>query len=348
MSTDVFLKEAIPEGLKKFVNDKGVVEIIVRRKDQKYKEFFNVAFNSLSEGESKREAVKKLGQLIKLAEDNVAIGSKSLERLGYIAKIGNLNLLLNGANLFATSVGFALIYDKLDKLSKEIDQKLKELQKNIKDFQDIETGYKFNSVVADHMDMVDCKRKNKPYSEEQLRELIDEENNVLRMLLEVVKKDVSNDNRHLILSIVSVASMMSAALKEFDEVYYFNNKEAVGKANCWHISHDSWMETYEKLSSGWFIKVLQDHAIFELKLGTSETDVFYENILDNVGVMVQGVEDNMNLIKSVDDKDVLAELREYIDREVIGEIKKTIEKASVGQNDPVLKQACQTAVQAIG
>lgn len=348
MSRDIFLKDAIPEELKEYINDKGVLEIIVRGKNQKYKEFLNVAFNNLSETESKKEVVNKLNQLIKLGQNNAAIGAKSLEQLGNIAKIGNLNLLLNGANLFATSAGFALIYAKLDKMSREIDQKMKELQKNIKDFQDVEATYKFNSVVSDHMDMLDCKRKNDPYSEDRLRKLIDEENNVLRMLLDVLEKDVSNDNRHLVLSIVSLASMLTASLKEFDEIYYFNNREAVGTEACWHMSHDKWMETYRNLSSESFTKILQDHALFELKLGTRETDVFYENVLDNIDMMERGVEDNMSIIKRVDDKDALNKLREYIDNGVIEEIKSTIEEAPIVQEDPVLKKACQVAVRAIG
>ena len=116
----------------------------------------------------------------------------------------------------------------------------------------------------------------------------------------------------------------------------------------WHISHQKWMSTYETLSSEWFIKKLQDHALFDLRLGTRETDVFCDSIVENVDDMSQGVRDNMDLIQRVDERNALSELRDFIDQEARNEIQSMIEEVSIGPENPALKKVCQVAVEAIG
>ena len=345
MSSPKIIKMPIPDELKPYLNEKGVLEIVMREKNQKYKSFVNLMFEQVSESEGKKEA---LNQIAKLLGKNAKIGAeglKQLKQLESLVALGNLNLLMSGANLFATSAGFALIYAKLEQLGEEIDQKLSEIQENIKDAQDTQIGHQFNKVVSEHNDMLDCKRRKKPYTDTKLRELIDEENNVLKLLLANLEKDISNNNRQLIRSIVSLASMMTVAIKDFDEEYYFNNKDVVSDGKYWHMSHDNWMKTYGDLSSKEFAKILQDHALFELKYGTRETDVFYENLLENVGTMEQGVRDNMTLIQNVDNRDAINEIRKFINQEVIGEIRSTVEDVSDGMENPVLKKACQAVAQ---
>ena len=331
------------EQLKPFLNDKGVLEIVSRGKDQKFREFHNVLINELSNSQES----ETLKSLVTEVKKNVNISELNMKQLDNIANIGNLNLILSGVNLCATCAGFAIMYAKLEKMSTEIDQKLREIQKNVKDIQDINVGYRFKTVISEHSDMLDRIKVHKPYSEEQMRELVDTEYNLLSMLIESLEKDVSNDNRQLILSIVSLAAMLAATLKNFDEQYYFNNKEAIDNKEYWHASHNTWMGIFDTLSSQWFIENLQDHAILEQKLDTRCADIFYESLLEQIRDMSQSIKDNMKLIQLVDNQEIFQALKEYSDQEIIEIIGKAIQKVSANSNDPAFESACEKAVQAI-
>ena len=78
-------------------------------------------------------------------------------------KIQKLGLLLNGLNLCATCVGFAVMYAKLDSMSAEINQQIAEVEKTVKKIQDMQTGIEFKKILSDHTDMLDCRKKQQPY-----------------------------------------------------------------------------------------------------------------------------------------------------------------------------------------
>ena len=330
------------EQLQQFVNDNGVIEIAIRGKNRRFKAFQNIVINDLQRAQES-ESLQNLCEMMKKNLKQNTLNAKKLES---ISKIGNLNLILSGANFCATCVGFAIIYKKLDNMSAEIDQRLKELQKNVKDIQDIQAGYQFNNIIAEHMNMLDRKKVQKPYSEEKMRVLVDGEYNVLSMLIEVFKKDVSNDKSQLLFSIFSLASMLTASLVDYDELYYFNNKEAIQDNNYWHIAHDKWTGVFDTLSSQWFIEKLQDHGTFDLGLDTLGVDIYWENLEEQVADMKQEIEDNMDLIRVVDDNGMLRELKNYYDQEVKNQIEKIVEEAS-NSSDPALEKACKAAIQCV-
>lgn len=331
------------EQLKPFLNDNGVLEIVARGKNQKFKEFHNIMINELSNSQ-KSEA---LNNLVKEVKKNTSISELNFKQLENIANVGNLNLILNGANLCATCAGFAIMYEKLDRISREIDQKLEEIKKNVKDIQDINVGSRLNKVILKHSDMLDRIKIRKPYSEEKMRELVDEEYSLLSLLIKSLEKEVSNDNRQLILSIISLAAMLTATLKRFDEQYYFNNKEVIENMEYWHASHKTWMGVFDALSSEWFVKKLQDNAILDQKLDTRCADIFYESLMEQVEDMKRDVEDNMKLITIVDNNELFQALKEYSDQEIIELIQKAIQNVSTEVSNPEFEAACKKAVQAI-
>lgn len=329
------------EQLKPFLNDRGVLELVVRDQKQKYKAFQNIMINELP----KVQENEMYANVIQALNKNTNLNVQNLKQLEHIANLSNVGLLLNGLNLCATCAGFAIMYAKLDKMSREINQQIAALQESVKDMHDIQTGFKFNEIIAEHRDMLDRKKIQKPYSEEQMRKLIDGEYNVLRMLIEVFEKDVSNDNRQLIFSIISLASMLTAAIIDFDEMYYFNNKEAIDNGEYWHSAHDEWTGTFQILSSPWFIEKLQDHALLKLNLDTVGVDAFYEGILDQIEDMEQEIEDNQALILAIDDNDLLRSLREYNAQAVIDNIEATIKDVAAEAEDPVFDKAYGKAMQ---
>lgn len=197
-------------------------------------------------------------------------------------KIQKLGLLLNGLNLCATCVGFAVMYAKLDSMSAEINQQIAEVEKTVKKIQDMQTGFEFNKILSDHTDMLDCRKKQQPYSEEKMRKLVDNEYNVLTMLISAFQMDISEDQTNTIFYIYSLLSMLTVSLMYFDEVYYQNNHEVLGAGEVWHAAHEKWMGVYKTLSEGWVIEKLQDYGMFEANLNTLGVDVFYKGLVDQV------------------------------------------------------------------
>ena len=86
----------------------------------------------------------------------------------------------------------------------------------------------------------------------------------------------------MLFSILSIAQMLSASICYFDELYYFNNKEAIGDGDRWYMHHDEWVATFDKLLSPGFIKSIQDYGVLEIGLNTVETDCFYTAFKDQI------------------------------------------------------------------
>ena len=240
--------------MKAFLNEKGVMEIALRNRDGKIRSIQKVMISNLSE--SQQELTQNV---IHILNKNTLLNERNLNLLGNVAKLEKIGLLFNGMNLCASCVGFKVMYAKLDEMSSEINQKLNLLQKTVNQTQDIRNDYEFNKVLAEHTDMLDSERRQQPYSEEKMRKLVDREYNVLMLLISSFQKDVSGDEKSLIFSIFSMLSMFTVSLRTFDELYYFNNRQALGEKEAWHLAHDKWMSVYDTFSSAWFIEKLQDY-----------------------------------------------------------------------------------------
>lgn len=291
-----------------YLNDKNVLELVVRGKNQRISAFQKVALNDLQQGEGKALMEKVIQGL----NQNTGNSEKTNALLRNVVQSQNLGLVLNGLNLCATCVGFAIMYEKLDKMGTEINQQIGKLQSIVKQGTDIQATYEFNKVLADHTDMLDCRKKQQPYDEKQLRKLVDREYNVLMLLIDVLKYDVADNRKIIIETAVSLLAMMTVSLCYFDEVYYFNNKEVLAEKDPWHSSHEKWMGAYSKMREKWFVELLQDHGSFETNLNTLGVDLYYTAILDQVSESKQKVEDNQMLIVTIGDIGVLHTLQEQL------------------------------------
>lgn len=301
------------EQLRPFLNDKSVMEIVVRGENKRIEAFQKVLLINEHPQMQEKEALESV---VHVLNRNTLLNEQNLRMIGNVANLQKIGLLLNGLNLCATCVGFAIMYEKLDKMSVEIGQQINQVKNLVKQGQGIQADYEFNKILADHTDMLDCRRKQQPYSEEQMRDLVDREYNVLSLLINVFQKDISADNEATIFSIFSLLAMFTVSLKYFDEVYYVNNHEALGEKAVWHASHDKWTAIYATLSSDWFIEKLQDYAAFETNLNTREIDVYYTSLADQVIGQKEEVEDNQKLIVALGDAVLLNTLREMTNKEV--------------------------------
>ena len=324
----------------KYFDQNNVLEIVQRNAKKKYKEFIRITLKNSTKEETKDTASK----IIELLTKNKNLLDSNIVKINNIAKLQNLTAIMSSLNLCATCIGFAIMYAKLEKLSGQINQ----LMNVVKQEHEIQTDFEFKKVIAEYRNMLDCRKTRKYYTEEQMRKLVDDEYNVLCMLIEVFTKDLSTEPEGLIFSIYSLASMLSVSLRYFDELYYFNNKEAIADGDVWHSSHSNWMSVYDKLMSPEFIKKIQDHGIFDLNLSTEETDIYYISLYDQAKSMVEDVSDNQKLIQLLDNQEVLTEVQASINQSLVDEIEKTIKAVPEASEQEEFVETYQDTMKQMG
>ena len=300
------------DALRKYTNDKGLLEIVIRDGKKRYKTFVNVLLDNLQEAEQ----TEKIKEVYEYLKKNTDITHNDLSN---ISKLGKFNLLLSGADLVVSAVGFAIMYKKLNTISSKID----EIIHTVKEGESIQSTYEFKKVLSEYKNMLDCRKKQKKYSEDKMRELVDMEYNVLNLLKDKFLACITNNMDDILFCIVALAEMMAVSIRYFDEEYYFGNKDSIKEGNSkWHDAHDDWTYAFDELVSNKFIKAVQDLGIFELGLTTMEDDVFYVNYEDKIKSLKQSVEDNQALIEGIDDEELFLSIM----NEGVTYIKRSIEK----------------------
>ena len=324
------------EQLKAFLNEKGVMEIAIRSQNKRFKGFQKAMISNLP-GTQEKELTQKVIQAL---NKNTLLNERNLKLLGDVAKVGKIGILLNGLNLCATCGGFEIMYKKLGEMSSEI----KQLEKIIKQTQDIQNDYEFNKVVGDHTDMLDCQRKQQPYSEEKMRELVDREYSVLKLLIDSFQKDTSENYSVLIFLIFSMLAMFTVSLRSFDELYYFNNRQALGEKDPWHMSHGKWTSVYGDLSKEWFVEKLQDYGMFKIGLSTQKVDVYYISLLDQLAELRGEIEDNQKLIIAIGDIELFRQFKKMSAKEVVDSIESAYREAGSDLDEETVRVAYQNAI----
>ena len=322
--------------LKQFLNKDGILEIAMRGKNKKFSAFQKLVINNAPETEAK----ELLNKAIVAINKNNALTEKSLAMMKNVTKLQQLNLIFGALNLCATCVGFAIMFKKLDKMSGQINQVIG----TVKQGQDINANYEFHKVLSEHANMLDARKTQKYYTEEQMRQLVDDEYNVLNMLIEGFMKDHTDDRENLIVSIYSMASMLTISLRYFDELYYLNNKEAIGDGDVWHSSHDNWTGVFKKLTSDEFVEKIQDHGVFDLGLSMFEADVYYLNLYDQVKEMEETVADNQQLVMELGSAEMMSAFEAYVNQDVAREIQNAFEQTEGAMDNEEVVSVYQNAM----
>ena len=174
-----------------------------------------------------------------------------------------------------------------------------------------------------------------------MRELVDGEYNVLTLLIDSFLAGITSNREDLLFSVLSLTQMFSISLRYFDEIYYFENKQAIGNGDKWHMSHDKWIAVFDRLASVELVKEIQDYGIFEMGLNTVENDCFFINYYDQIKSLKQDVEDNQKLIVAVDDKELFNAVMSKSNEEIQAEIEAALEEAGVpaGVCDEMIRAA---------
>lgn len=322
--------------LKPFLDKKGILEIVMRDKKKKFTEFKKLALNNSPDGSAQQLLQNALNTMNK----NNSLPETSESLLQNISKLEQLNLIFGALNLCATCVGFAIMNAKLDKMSSQLNK----IMGAVKEGQDITANYEFGKVLSEHANMLDSRKTQKYYTEEQMRRLVDSEYNVLKMLMDGFIKDHTTDIDNLIVSIYSMASMLAVSLRYFDELYYLNNKDVIGDGDVWHSSHDNWTGVFQKLRSDEFIEKIQDHGVFDLGLSLSESDVYYRSLIDQVTDMEETVADNQQLILELGNPKLISTLNEYVNQEVSTSIREAFEQTEGAMKNDTVVEVYQNAM----
>lgn len=329
------------QALAGLVDDNGFLEVVTRDKKKKFKTFYKVMLSNNSETAGNDLAQKAVDML----SGNLELNMTNMNMLNNVAKIGQIGVILNGLNLCATCAGFAIMYKKLDQMKDQINQQFSMIKGTLNKGQDIESTDKFNWILSEHTNMLDCQRKGQPFSEDKMRELVDREYEVLSRLIDAYNKGIYADQGALIFSIFSLLAMFTVSLRMFDETYYYNNYKVLGEKEAWHLSHIKWMGIYDTMSSDWFVERIQDFGCLDAGLTTTEVDLYYAMLLDQVADLREDVEDNQKLIVALKNKELLDQYKKLSVKEVSDTIRKAFKEAGNGMDDAFVENAYQEAIQ---
>ena len=309
------------EELRKFLNDKNFMEIVVRQKNKRFKKFYKVALDNIFKEAEQQQAAK---EVLKAVQKNSKLLNKNIAMMQNLAKIQNIGLILDGVNLISNWATFAILYEMLNSMEEEIVGAIEKVQKTLNKGTELHIKAEYNKVISDYQDMLDCRKKQKPYSEEQMRKLVDSLYVVLDMMIDSLKSDLIDNKDNMILTVFMMLSMYTASLRFFDEQYYFNYKDILSGDEVWHTSHNKWMSLYDTLTQSWFVELLQDHGVFDLGLNTDEMDTYYNEFLEQVQDQKQEVIDNQEIILTLQDTSLLNAFHDKTSEEIQNELEKEI------------------------
>lgn len=310
------------EQLMQFLNDKGVLEIAQRRKDQKFKKFQNVIIDPSLLKRAQEQIQSEIKKALNINNDLI---KSSLSKINAVTCLSSVGIILEAVNLCATCAGFIIMFEKLKKISGKVDA----LVNTVKSSNQIQTNFELNKILSEHANMLDSRKTKNDYSEEKMRILVDDEFNVLKMLIDTFLLETTNERNNLVLSIYSLASMLTVSIMYFDELYYYNNKDRISNGEYWHSSHNRWMSELDRLSSAKFISKIQDFGFLELNLSTFENDEYYICLLNQARDFIQEINDNQSLIQAFDSDMDFKNYNEITNQTLKDEINEAFKEANI-------------------
>lgn len=329
------------EQLMQFLNDKGVLEIAQRRKDQKFKEFQNVIIDPSLLNRAQEQIQNEIKKALNINNDLI---KSSLSKINAVTCLSSVGIILEAVNLCATCAGFIIMFENLKKISGKVDA----LVNTVKSSNQIQTNFELNKILSEHANMLDSRKTKNDYSEEKMRILVDDEFNVLKMLIDTFLLETTNERNNLVLSIYSLASMLTVSIMYFDELYYYNNKDRISNGEYWHSSHNRWMSELDRLSSAEFISKIQDFGFLELNLSTFENDEYYLCLLNQARDLIQEINDNQSLIQAFDSDMDFKNYNEITNQTLKDEINEAFKEANVNFENNEIADILNDAFKKVG
>ena len=330
------MEEVVVNSLKELTQYAGDnFEIVIRRKDAKFNEFFKVTIgkaNDLTNDESLKKLYKQSKKLLKNA-------NKATNAINSIKGITMFNSVMGVMNLCATTAGFVIVCHKLDQISSQVQN----IMDTMKDINQGETMYKFDLVIEEHKALLDGKDGGKPFTEDKYLELIKNENALLKLLYKIFCNETSSNRLEILQSILALSCMMAVAIEDFDTLYRYEYTEKKSLYN----GHDGWMATFDLLLSKEFKEQLQDFFFIDEDKSQYETDLLVEGMTERIDEAKESIENNIELLKILDTKQKYIDATKLINESVSEDINQMIQEANLQEDEQVLS-LCKEASQSIG
>lgn len=310
------------------VNKEGVMEALTRGKNKQYDTFFKLQLSS-----TKSETARQLEQIAASFSSHQA---QNLQLLNSISKLSQFTMILSGLNLFATAAGFKLMNDKL----KIMNSKIEEVIKRQKDAVEIDANFRIGNVIERHGIMLDHRRTQKYFSEDQMEDLVANEYVALNNIKKIFDLEAADNKNEVVFYMLSLAQMLAASLKYYDELYYFGNKEKLYNDDVWHSRHDQWTAALDSMIDTDCIEKIQDHGYFDLKLNTVENDCYYKSFRNKIIGLKQEIEDNQVLLTALGDSELFASVRSSLGAGTRADLEEALENGGI---DP---KECERSIRA--
>ncbi len=256
------IRRIYPENENKAVDD--IIETITNKIEIAQKEIQKIDRVQKQLFDKNTRFDKYLGNIINKGFYGIAKGMSQLQALSWI------NVGLSAANLVMSVVQLSVMINEFNK----VNRKLEVLQGQIKKIGDKETIdilTKFKDLASAYIDFKDCEERGEPYTETQLKQLMDHLKSVLDYLYSCFIQNVTTDADALLEAIYAVIPMYADVLCKYDTEYYFNHRYKKLNNKVLHNEHDSWMELLEKFYSPFYLDHMQDYCFLNKGINNRET-----------------------------------------------------------------------------
>ena len=146
---EVTLPQEVIDILKPHMRKDNILEVVSRDKKKKYKVFHNLIIQNAPGSEAQAQAAKIMDTL----NNNLNLADMTHNLMKNVAKFQKVSLAFNALNLCATCAGFIVMFNKLDRMSAQIDK----LMGVVKQGTTIEVNYQWRKVLSEHANMLDCR-----------------------------------------------------------------------------------------------------------------------------------------------------------------------------------------------
>ena len=331
-------KDPIPMTLSEFYEKYGskAFEAFNRQKNGKYSPFSKIILKDDS-FEIQKAIKNGINSLSKNVEQLNKFSVDLSKQLNLTNALSTVSAVTGVLNLCATVAGFAIIHKDL----KNTQESINSLAKTVLDEHDQETFYKFDKMLGTYKNMLDRKKIENEFSEDEYYELVNEEQAILKLLITIFNKSTSNSKNDILSAIVALSSMFACTISNYDEVYYFNHKDV----QKWHGYHEDWVEAYDSLLSKQFKNELYDFIFIDEKHNQYETDLIVEAIEKTFMEAKQSIKDKQTLIELNSTREEYSELTNMINQNVLDDVKEAFEEMGLSDNVQIqnlVKEAVQT------
>lgn len=318
---DVVITLKVSEEIAKLIQEKGLAELVIRRRDAKYKLFYNAllegktdsvrqeaekkALELLSENEHSLNRIQKVlkgisenNKGILALSENAKINLNQLEKIaGGMQKLEKLQYLQIGlqcANIAVDIAGFVMVYNKLS----AVENKIADLKKDVVNIHVLLTNEKiakFTKLSATFGFVMQKIKDNDPIDRDTLDEFLTDMHSFMKNLKLDFLSDVV-DGEIIMEMIISLLSSYTMILGEYIRNYYFEKGKLPSTLN-------NYMAVYRELLEKDFCDRATEYLFIHRKMNFA--DAIEANNAQKIIILkyLANIEDLIQVLKATRSKE---------------------------------------------